>query len=386
MQLPSRYRITWAILELKQGYQRERLSDRCFLLGPGSDAKRLQSLAVLHSVPAKIHIVPENDVLIRGGVMAPVSELVELLAKALHVASSSEDHHPLFRTTGGSIPSVFQPTVLAQHKWLHARLGTFISDYQSLSPMSHSFIVWPTRLLAYPRYGMEKRLQKTLRPSTPAFHHGSWWYTNVFQLYVSLSTQTDQLPQPVATTTDGGDSGGMAQRGANYFFGFLITFVVLLLIFVGCGIGTRRRFMTRRQAMLFGGLEQWGSLGPDVAKERPKFYEHPVGEPTEEDQWRYTMPLSVTLLRQSKDTHSIDETQNLPETNDTEAAPDQPDRTIGNILQPPYARGIPSWIPMFHEHKRLSQHEPSEIEYGPPEALHIAVMIAMPSPRIYPLL
>lgn len=29
---------------------------------------------------------------------------------------------------------------------------------------------------------------------------------------------------------------------ANYFFGFVITFVVLLLLFVGCGIGSWRRF------------------------------------------------------------------------------------------------------------------------------------------------
>jgi hypothetical protein len=30
-------------------------------------------------------------------------------------------------------------------------------------------------------------------------------------------------------------------QGANYFFGFLITFIILLLIFVACGVGTRRR-------------------------------------------------------------------------------------------------------------------------------------------------
>ncbi|KAF9225887.1 hypothetical protein BS17DRAFT_815566 [Gyrodon lividus] len=29
---------------------------------------------------------------------------------------------------------------------------------------------------------------------------------------------------------------------ANYFFGFIVTFVVLLLLFVGCGVGSRRRF------------------------------------------------------------------------------------------------------------------------------------------------
>jgi hypothetical protein len=39
------------------------------------------------------------------------------------------------------------------------------------------------------------------------------------------------------------------QRGASYFFGFLITFVVLLLIFMCCGVGSRRRYLARRALM-----------------------------------------------------------------------------------------------------------------------------------------
>lgn len=49
------------------------------------------------------------------------------------------------------------------------------------------------------------------------------------------------------------------QEGANYFFGFLITFVALLLIFLGCGVGSRQRAAARRRAMLMSGLDAWAT-------------------------------------------------------------------------------------------------------------------------------
>lgn len=55
------------------------------------------------------------------------------------------------------------------------------------------------------------------------------------------------------------------QRGASYFFGFLITFVVLLLIFVGCGVVSRRRFAARRRARFEWDMEPWAErIGGDV--------------------------------------------------------------------------------------------------------------------------
>lgn len=91
--------------------------------------------------------------------------------------------------------------------------------------------------------------------------------------------------------SDNGDSGGLGSRGANYFFGFLITFVVLLLIFIGCGIGSRRRFVARRNAMLVGAYEPWGPLSKDGShfQTQPELYEKLVVDPVIEDQWRYTM-------------------------------------------------------------------------------------------------
>jgi hypothetical protein len=50
------------------------------------------------------------------------------------------------------------------------------------------------------------------------------------------------------------------QRGASYFFGFLITFVVLLLIFVGCGVVSRRRFSARQRARFEWDMEPWAEM------------------------------------------------------------------------------------------------------------------------------
>ena len=53
-------------------------------------------------------------------------------------------------------------------------------------------------------------------------------------------------------------------RGANYFFGFLVTFIVVLLLFVACGIGSRRRAAARRRRErdeLLSGVPPYGQ-GP----------------------------------------------------------------------------------------------------------------------------
>ncbi|KAF8182069.1 hypothetical protein BJ912DRAFT_978975 [Pholiota molesta] len=130
----------------------------------------------------------------------------------------------------------------------------------------------------------------------------------------------------MGTAGSGGSSGGggMAAHGANYFFGFLITFVVLLLIFVGCGIGSRRRFLARRQDGLFSGLDAWG---------QPR-----QQDPIIEDKWMYTTPLSMTLLRHPKEAPASDADRDLEARSTIEqnqsgdarkqqSAPDGPDTT-----------------------------------------------------------
>jgi hypothetical protein len=97
-----------------------------------------------------------------------------------------------------------------------------------------------------------------------------------------MSTSTI-FPAPTAPTSD---SNVMAQRGANYFFGFLVTFVVLFLIFVGCGIGSRRRFLNERRNGL---TDAWGMPRSDAEQKRPEFYEYALGVPVKVDQWEYIM-------------------------------------------------------------------------------------------------
>jgi hypothetical protein len=62
--------------------------------------------------------------------------------------------------------------------------------------------------------------------------------------------------------------------GANYFFGFLITFVMLLLIFIACGVCSRRRFLYARRAgqdnLRALGTTSWSSSEPLV---QPTFWE-----------------------------------------------------------------------------------------------------------------
>ena len=70
---------------------------------------------------------------------------------------------------------------------------------------------------------------------------------------------------------DGGSSFG-SSGGANYFFGFLFLFAVILLILVGCGIGTRRRLLSRRANPLTS-LEPWSSSNPGGEITPPKFHE-----------------------------------------------------------------------------------------------------------------
>ncbi len=60
----------------------------------------------------------------------------------------------------------------------------------------------------------------------------------------SSSTLTATATSSPSSTQSSEDTGGA--KGANYFFGFLITFIALLFIFIGCGVTTRRRLQRRR--------------------------------------------------------------------------------------------------------------------------------------------
>ena len=107
---------------------------------------------------------------------------------------------------------------------------------------------------------------------------------------MSSSASTTAFSSPTDT---GDESTGGTPRGANYFFGFLITFVGLLIIFIICGIGSRRRLARRRG--LNDALEPLGRFRTlEGGETRPEFYERTlvVGE----DRW-----ISLMVRTQSPD-------------------------------------------------------------------------------------
>ena len=81
----------------------------------------------------------------------------------------------------------------------------------------------------------------------------------------------------------------------DYFYGFLVTFAVLLFIFVGCGIRTRRRYFARRQ-LLLEQLGFWdedrGQLLPSAVPRMWEYYTGDKGKPTSY-QWESLSPLAV---------------------------------------------------------------------------------------------
>ncbi|PPR06798.1 hypothetical protein CVT24_011297 [Panaeolus cyanescens] len=168
---------------------------------------------------------------------------------------------------------------------------------------------------------------------------------------------------PAATGDDGSES---MNRGANYFFGFLITFVVLLLIFVGCGVLSRRRLMTRRQAVL---LETWGTGEGDMLVRAPTLLEKSMVKSN--PGWMSLMPLSVKLLRGPQFVLQGDgPLTSIPHLD----LPRQLE--AGDYSRPGHSSlSIPSWIQ--EESKRLSlRHKEKTL---PVEGIEIVVMIIMPS-------
>ncbi|KAL4072525.1 hypothetical protein V8B97DRAFT_2006942 [Scleroderma yunnanense] len=76
----------------------------------------------------------------------------------------------------------------------------------------------------------------------------------------SVPSMTFETAPPATSTPSSG--GSSSQNGSNYFFGFIATFIVLLLIFVSCGVGSRRRsgFIMSAWSRTFAGNEIDGAL------------------------------------------------------------------------------------------------------------------------------
>ncbi|KAF7426235.1 hypothetical protein PC9H_008602 [Pleurotus ostreatus] len=189
--------------------------------------------------------------------------------------------------------------------------------------------------------------------------------TTVFSAATSVTPFLETVsPTPAVTTTPnpGGVNNGGMQKGANYFFGFLIAFIALLLVFVGCGVGTRRRFMMRR-----GVMGDWaGPASPyneSAPQKEPLFVESWLEKGG--DRWKNMTPLSTTAIRPR------------PKTPEPSITP-LPVTTLSSFRQLiphphfPFRRHLPPSTVVKQEN---SETTPS------PESLAVTVMIAMPTQK-----
>ncbi|THV04746.1 hypothetical protein K435DRAFT_790750 [Dendrothele bispora CBS 962.96] len=156
-------------------------------------------------------------------------------------------------------------------------------------------------------------------------------------------------------------------RGANYFFGFLVTFIALLLLFIGCGLGSRRRLNRRRG--LFGDFGNWDSRSE-------------VGEPVPEPEliepylqkggeiWSRIQPLSTNLVPSKPPSGFL-----RPVPPPMVRSPSRNPAAIHGLSLPTWRPGLPI---VTDREKKMDTKDKIDTWAGQSE-MQVAVMIAMPS-------
>ncbi|KAF8069124.1 hypothetical protein FPV67DRAFT_1669149 [Lyophyllum atratum] len=193
-----------------------------------------------------------------------------------------------------------------------------------------------------------------------------------------MSSTTDAFPWPLPTTvlegsTTDEDSGpGGMTRGANYFFGFLITFVVLLLLFVACGLAARRRLLARRQVLLVGRRgDPWvfgyqGPPGEEGENVEPVWVERWT-EKGDGEGWKGIMPLSTSVVRPDAEVEREDANANGQEREMTgRGSPTSTTARRASFFS------VSSWLSTTKETTLLTELLDSNAE------VDVAVMVAMP--------
>ncbi|KAG6823772.1 hypothetical protein H0H92_009099, partial [Tricholoma furcatifolium] len=211
---------------------------------------------------------------------------------------------------------------------------------------------------------------------------------------VTFSQTATSFPTP--TLSPNNDNGGA--KSATYFFGFLITFAVLLVLFVVAGLISRQRMQARRAAAAAAGIglgDPWVygyhermMNDAEAQRLRPVWMESWLADPAfEKDEkglgigddvmlkttarWKDIMPLAATL--------SLPERETEPE----EGAEPEPEK--------PARRGSLSTISSWFSHSStknknppppstedLPPHEPQVPTDDPEAEVEVVVMIAMP--------
>ncbi|KAF8814662.1 hypothetical protein BYT27DRAFT_7249710 [Phlegmacium glaucopus] len=165
-------------------------------------------------------------------------------------------------------------------------------------------------------------------------------------------------PSPTASSGEGDLD---TQRGANYFFGFLIAFVGIIMILFVCGIGSRWRVASRREGVT--NFRPFRSISNDKSEGPPQFYECPfvIGE----DKWSNLMPLSASICKNEENgsdlfAHDLEELPPAPRST----------RCLTCHVFPSFF--LPNWSCIHHKNPQ-TRHDPD-----PPETIQIAIMIVMP--------
>ncbi|KAH0826565.1 hypothetical protein J3R83DRAFT_4921 [Lanmaoa asiatica] len=170
---------------------------------------------------------------------------------------------------------------------------------------------------------------------------------------------------------------------ANYIFGFVITLVVLLVLFVACGVGSWRRFRIIGTALDERLQNMEGS--PFRARKRcrrrlvrPVFCEtwtypngslaNPAPAPSEKNKWVDVQPISAAF------TWSRSKSQSTTHKHDT-LTPGRRDDGSGLGVGATLLSFVLPRPPRYDHPPR-----PPPPERRPPEAVQVAVMIAMPFP------
>lgn len=203
------------------------------------------------------------------------------------------------------------------------------------------------------------------------------------------------------SSTVGSDSGssGSAADSTDYFFGFIVTFVVLLLLFVSCGLGSRRRSALLRPlwarnletdhdgadfgsgGLFLGDRPGWGQ-GKSAQLTRPVCWETwllPRPDERISPQWKDLQPISATFVRPTSSVglrgrSKISSPTSLPlsaAADSRSPAASQPSLSV--LTQ------VRSWIASEPSCPHPPEPPPLPV-LPPPNAIKIAVMVSMPSP------
>ncbi|KAG6873012.1 hypothetical protein C0995_003973 [Termitomyces sp. Mi166 len=208
----------------------------------------------------------------------------------------------------------------------------------------------------------------------------------------STASALSQLPS-IGTSGSNGDGG--TSRSASYFFGFLVTFAVLLVLFVVAGFVSRHRMRARRRAttleMEIGAGDTWvygyreRRMCEEMRKVRPVWMERWIEDPDTSEKarrasvdggigkWEDILPLSATL------THPE---QELKPDDGAQAGEEEKTRRTSSST-------ISSWFSSFSTPKTTNVVDPSPSQLPVQDALRdpqtgvdVVVMIAMPrSPK-----